>query len=560
MLGPGGAAIIHQRSCRRARTGLTLVLLFAVSLPLAALPGQGEKKVRNVILMIADGASTGHYALARWVNGGGPLAMDEWVCGLVRTYGANTPLTDSAQAATAMATGFKSQTGFIGLLPPAASMHGVDPQTGTDPQMRPLVSVLEAARLKGKATGLAVTCEIAHATPAAFSAHQDQRKDFEAIAEQQVYNGIDVVLAGGAMYLQAGSRRDGEDLEEVLRRSGYRLVRNREEMLAHRSGRLWGLFAGEDMAYDIDRPATEPSLAEMTAKAIALLQNDPQGFFLLVEGSKIDWAAHDNEPVGVLSDVLAFDRAVAVALDFAQRDNDTAVIVLSDHGCGGLSIGDRSVNSLKEKPGVSVFIDPLRRARRTAEGVEKELLAAGNFRDQAIRAVVARDYGIDLCPGDLARVQAYFARRRPDQYGLAVILGPILSRAACLGWTTDGHTGEDVPLAIFHPRGRRLSGVVQNTAIAWYIDEILDLGLAEWNRSLYLPAKKMFSARGAVTTVSEASPGNLVLTVRKGERSLLLPADKNLAEMDGRTVFLRSLVVFNGTAFFVPGEALDLID
>jgi len=548
-----------QGRCFRSIWPAILVLWLSAFHALAALPGQGEKQVRNVILLIADGTSVSHYTLARWAQGGGPLALDEWICGLVRTYGANTPLTDSAQAATAFATGFKTTTGFIGLLPPAASMWGLDPQTQTAADERPLVTVLEAARLKGKATGLVVTCEISHATPAAFSAHQNRRKDFEAIAEQQVYNGIDVVLAGGAMYFEARSRKDKEDLMAVLRRSGYQLLRNRDEMLASVSGRVWGLFAREDMAYDIDRAASEPSLAEMTAKAIAILSSNKKGFFLMVEGSKIDWAAHDNEPVGVVSEVLAFDRAVAIALKFARRDNHTAVIVVSDHGCGGLSFGDQEVNSWKEKPGLPVFVDPLRRARRSAEGVEKELLAAGDLSREAIRARVGSEYGVDLDPQDLTRVHGYFARRRPDQFGLAAIIGPLLSRSAHLGWTTDGHTGEDVPLAIFHPHGYRLSGVVQNTAIAWYIDEILDLELAEWNKSLYLPAEKMFAARGAVAAVEEASPGNLVLTVSKGGQILRLPANTNRVDVNGRTVLLRSLIVHNGAAFFVPREALDLI-
>jgi alkaline phosphatase len=538
---------------------LAILLLVAFNATLGANPAAGARRVKNVILLIADGASVSHLTLSRWVNGGGPLAMDEWICGLVRTYGANTPLTDSAPAATAFATGFKSFTGFIGLLPQEASMWGVDSRTGTDAEERPLVTVLEAARLAGKATGIVASCEIPHATPAAFSAHQNRRKDFEAIAEQQVYNGIDVVLAGGAMYLEARSRRDGEDLTAVLRRNGYQLVRNREEMLALESGRAWGLFAREDMAFDIDRAATEPSLAEMTAKAISLLRRNEKGFFLMVEGSKIDWAAHDNDPVGVVSDVLAFDRAVAAALAFARQDNDTAVILVSDHSCGGLSIGDLEVNSLKEKPGLPVFIDPLRRARHSAEGVEKMLLAANDLSAVAVSALISREYGLRLGEDELARVQGYFANRHEGQYGLAAIIGPILSRAACLGWTTDGHTGEDVPLAIFHPGGQRLTGVVQNTDIAWYIDEILNLELGKWNKILYLSALKAFAEKGAKTAIEETSPGNLVLVVRKGAQILRLPANKNQADLNGRTILLTTLIVYNGKTFFVPRAALNLI-
>jgi alkaline phosphatase len=500
-----------------------------------------------------------HITLSRWYNGGGPLAMDEWTCGLLRTYGANTPLTDSAPAATAFATGFKSSTGFISVLPEKASMWGIDLQQGADAESRPLVTVLEASRLAGKATGIAVTCEIPHATPAAFSAHHIRRRDFEAIIEQQVYNGIDVVFAGGAMFLKPQNREDGEDLAAVLRQKGYQLVHTRKEMLGVLSGKVWGLFAEQDIPCDLDRTAEEPSLAEMTAKAIAILSRNKKGFCLMVEGSKIDWAAHDNEPLGVVSETLAFSRAVETAIAFARRDGDTAVIVVSDHGCGGLSIGDREENSLDEKPGLSAFVDPLRRARHTAEGVEKMLRAAADMSAGAISTLIRREYGLELTVEELALVQGYFANRSKDQYGLATIIGPILSRAAHLGWTTDGHTGEDIPLSIFHPRGYRLTGVVQNTAIAWYIDEILNLKLREWNKLLYLSASRAFAEKGASSTVEEASPGNMVLVIKKGAQILRLPANKNQADFNGRTVTLRSLIVYNGRAFFVPREALDLI-
>jgi alkaline phosphatase len=551
--------MMNRSRCWRAMLLGIILVITTCSIAADAKPNGCKKQVRNVILLIADGAGVAHFTLSRWYNGGGPLAMDEWICGLVRTYGANTPLTDSAPAATAFATGFKSFSGFVGVLPAVAPMWGIDPQQDTDPENRPVVTVLEAARLAGKATGLVVTCEIPHATPAAFSAHQIRRKDFEAIIEQQVYNEIDIVLAGGAMYLKPRNRRDGEDLAAVLRQKGYQFVSTRKEMLGVLSGRVWGLFGEQDMACDLDRSAEEPSLAEMTAKAIALLGRNKKGFFLMVEGSKIDWAAHDNEPVGVVSELLAFNRAVETAIRFARQDDDTAVIVVSDHGCGGLSIGDREANSLAERPGLSPFIAPLLRARHTAEGVEKMILAAADMGAGAISALIRREYGLELTAEELALAQGYFAKRHKDQYGLGAIIGPILSRAAYLGWTTDGHSGEDVPLAIFHPRGYRLTGVVQNTAIAWYIDEILNLKLREWNKILYLPAPRAFAQKGAVSTVEENSPGNLVLVVKKGAQILRLPANKNQAVLNGRTVILHSLIVFNGKAFFVPREALDLL-
>ncbi|MEI6614840.1 MAG: hypothetical protein WCL37_08075 [Chrysiogenales bacterium] len=230
-----------------------------------------------------------------------------------------------------------------------------------------------------------------------------------------------------------------------------------------------------------------------------------------------------------------------------------------DHGCGGLSIGDREANSVDERPGLAAIVDPLRRARHTAEGAEKMLLAKNDLSAGAISTLISREYGLKLNAEELARVQDYFANRHEDQYGLAAIIGAILSRVAYLGWTTDGHTGEDVPLAIFHPDGYRLTGVVQNTAVAWYIDEILDLKLREWNNILYLSAPRAFAEKGAVSTIEEIQPGNLVLVVKKGTQILRLPANKNQADLNGLTVTLHSLIVYNGKAFFVPREALDLV-
>ena len=138
--------------------------------------------------------------------------------------------------------------------------------------------------------------------------------------------------------------------------------------------KIFGLFAPEALAYELDRdPVREPSLAEMTAKAIEVLSIDRDGFSLMVEGSKIDWAAHANDPVGLVGDILAFDDAVKISLDFARRNGDTVVIAASDHGNSGISMGDRSTTSGYDTLPLSAFVDPLRKARRTGEGLESLL-------------------------------------------------------------------------------------------------------------------------------------------------------------------------------------------
>ena len=158
-----------------------------------------EKEVKNVILLIPDGMSTGGLTLARWYHGGTALNLDEMASGLVRTYSADAPIADSAPAGTAMATGFKSHTGFVGVLPDENTMPGM-PSLNAEDRRSPVASILEAAKLAGKATGLIATSEIMHATPADFSAHDTSRKNYDSISEQQVYQDMDVVIGSGYKY------------------------------------------------------------------------------------------------------------------------------------------------------------------------------------------------------------------------------------------------------------------------------------------------------------------------------------------------------------------------
>ena len=165
-----------------------------------------QKQVKNIIMMIPDGMGVSHVTLTRWHKGGELLAMDQIACGLVRTHASDSAITDSAPAATVMATGHKSHTGFIGTLPDVANMPGLDPIKPGE-ERRPVATILEAAKLKGLATGLVATSQIPHATPAGFSAHYPNRNEYELLIEQQVYNNIDVVLGGGYEYLESAKIR-----------------------------------------------------------------------------------------------------------------------------------------------------------------------------------------------------------------------------------------------------------------------------------------------------------------------------------------------------------------
>ena len=208
-------------------------------------------------MMVMDGTSAGATSLARWYKGEN-LAMDEIVIGGVRTHSAESAITDSAPAATALATGHKSNDKIVGLLPKVVNTPGVDAVNPED-AYKPVANVLEGAKLLGKSTGIISTSEIQHATPAGFSSHAAHRSNYQDIAEQQVYQEIDVVLGGGKESLLPGttrnSRVDDEDLTKVLDAKGYDFVETRDELLKTKSNKIWGSFAPSALAYDFDRKA-----------------------------------------------------------------------------------------------------------------------------------------------------------------------------------------------------------------------------------------------------------------------------------------------------------------
>ena len=300
---------------------MTLVALVAAMAPIArgadvrvTHPAPARPAARNVIMLMADGCANSAWTTVRWVKGG-PLAMDDCLTGAVRSYNAESIVTDSGPASTAFACGIKGSDKTIGVtpcrmvLPTAMAIRPAD-------VLRPVASILEGAGSTAGRPG-SLRPECAARQPRRLRAHTANRYDNQDIAEQQAYAGVDVVFGGGVKYMLpaggGGVRTDDQDLMDVLKSQAVQLVSTRLEMEQLKTGPAWGLFAPDAMAYDWDRALlrpSEPSLAEMTAKAIELLNQDPDGFFLFVEGSKVDWAAHANDPAGLLSDALAFDAAV----------------------------------------------------------------------------------------------------------------------------------------------------------------------------------------------------------------------------------------------------------
>ena len=283
-------------------------------------------RVKNVILLIGDGMGLSQIAAARIkaVGAKGKLHLDRIpVTGLITTCSAGSLVTDSAAAATALATGRKTNNGMIGV----------------DPQGKRLPTILEAAKDRGMATGLVVTSTITHATPGPFAAHVKSRYDEVTIATQLLNTKVNVLLGGGKAFFLPRSapgskRKDDRDLIGEAREKGYLVVQTKEELEKAEAKYVLGLF----QLRGLTTKPPEPSLAEMTGKAIRLLSRSDKGFFLMVEGSQIDWASHRNDINDAIKQTLLFDEAVKAVLDFALADKRTLVVVTADHETGGLVV------------------------------------------------------------------------------------------------------------------------------------------------------------------------------------------------------------------------------
>lgn len=528
---------------------LALILAFT-AIPVAALGDDitVDEPVKNVIVMIPDGMPVDSVTLARWMQDGELLTMDSIASGMMRTHSSDAPVADSAPAATAMATGFKSHTGFVGVLADENTIPGQEALAEEDIR-RPVASVLEAAKLQDKATGLISTSEIMHATPAAFSSHVPDRKNYDWISTQQVYQGIDVILGAGRNFFAADHREDSEDLIAVIEEN-YQYVTTPAEMAEVTEGKLFGLFADSALAYDMDRdPDLEPSISEMTQKAIDILSQNENGFFLMVEGSKIDWAAHANDPIGLVSDVLAFDAAVKVALDFAKEDGNTLVVAATDHANSGMTIGNIDTSNDYDKRTLSEFLDPLKKATLTGEGLALEL----DEERSNIEDVMAAYFGIeDLTAEEMELI------KDTDLSAMNYAVGPMIANRALIGFTTNGHTGGDVTLYVYAPENvTRLSGVVDNTDIADYVALAMGVDLAETTDKLFVRAAEALEEAGGSAEFDEAEN---TIVLKNGDKEVKIAVNTNLAVVGEETIELPGVAVYSGDQIYVSQDALDLLD
>lgn len=466
-----------------------ILTLAAAALALSAFAA----KPKYVFLFIGDGMATPQRMIADEYSrraGRGPLAMNTLPHhSTVRTASASSLVTDSAAAATAIACGVKTCNGAVGM----------------DPSWKAVGSCAEAAKSAGRKVGIITTVTITHATPAGFYAHRRNRGETYAIAVDLADSGFDF-FAGGGLDTHLGKSKSFKEFGKCgeaygyAERQGYRIVRSLDEFKALKpsDGKILTCFRNDALTVTIDRgeDCREPTIAEMVAKAAEMLEG-PDGFFIMAEGGKIDWAGHANDAATNLRDVLALDDAVKVALEFLERHPDeTLVVVTGDHETGGMSMGF-------SRTGYALYMDRL--ANQTVsvgafdEKVKDAFKADPDLAFDGLKTLVEKSFGFKfegdaksdpmvLDSAELAEIKsacahdAEFHKSKIEEnskydgekrYLLGSVCTRIISRKSGIGWSSGAHTAMPVLTTAKGAGAESFTGFYENTDISKKIISLL---------------------------------------------------------------------------------------
>jgi alkaline phosphatase len=418
-----------------------------------------RKKAKNIILLVSDGMSTGTLNMvdlylsrktgkgSNWLN----LYRENKVSrSLMDMASASSIVTDSAAASSSWGGGARIKNGRLNI--------GVNGERH--------LPIWQKFKAVGKKAGCVTTVPITHATPAGFCVNQKSRNDQAAIAEQYLEYGFDVLMGGGNEYFSADKRKDGKDMYAAFGSKGYQVARTRAELLSATMEKpILGVFTDNGLPYAKDRDNNKellektPSLAEMTQKAIENLKDNPKGFVLQVEAGKVDWAAHGNDIAGLLYDQVAFDEAVRIAMDFAERDGETLVIITTDHG--------------NANPGViygkyaNEQFDSIQNYKHTNEwilnGMGKESSTA------SVKERVEYANGIELTDEQAKTLLGYYSSLdsedglyNPKHLPFSA-LAEMQRQHNAVGWISMQHSADYVELAMFGPGSELLNPFIKNT-------------------------------------------------------------------------------------------------
>jgi alkaline phosphatase len=517
--------------------------------------------------MIPDGTSLGTVSSARlyqwYLTPSKPkLHIDPHICGSVLTYSSNAPIGDSAPTTSCYMTGVPSRANYVSTYAPADPKNDIVP-LDSSMAYQPLMTVLEASKIfNNMAVGLVFTCEFPHATPADCSAHSYNRSKYEWIAPQMVHNNIDVLIGGGVKYLN-------DECRNYLTKEGYGVYLNDiNGFRSHTDNKMWSLFCNEDMPYDIERDAKiYPSIAEMTAVAIEKLSKNENGFFLMVEGSKVDWAAHANDPLAMITELLAFDEAFSVAIEFAQKNGETVVIAAPDHGNSGISIGSERCPNYWELTPDDLFKN-ISQFKITTESLVKIL----NVTDKDnIKDTVWKYMAIDLSDDELSKIlsskdykkSVLTPEERMKGTSIKKTLTKILNNHTCFGFTTTGHTGEEVFLAVYAPENSfRPMGCITNIELNRYMTDILQIGNLKEHTADYF-AKHTEVFKDYKWTIKADNKNSPVLEVQSGRKNkLTVNPYSNIVVLNGKEIRLKSVVVYvdKTNTFYLPKSLSEIFN
>jgi alkaline phosphatase len=406
------------------------------------------------------------------------------VAGINSTYSSDSMVTDSAAAGTALATGYKTNNGVISKLP-----------DGTD-----LKSLIEAAEENGKKTGIVSSTRLTHATPAVFASHNINRNNENDIAADFVDSGVDYFAGGGYRHFVGkdnaeglkSKRTDDRDLVAEFEALGYTSFVSEDETENFKnhemqeSEKVIALMTYSHLPYEIDRKntgETSPSLAELTEKGIELLSQGDEGFFMMVEGGRIDHACHANDIIGSVYDTLIFDEALGKAYEFYEaHPNETLIVVVGDHETGGMGLGFGKEYRLN--------FENISEAKVSIADTLPSAYQAGGDRD-AYFVYLEENLGLTgdyaLTEDEKAKIQVAMDWKDNSEnqyiYGgydvVATTVAYIISERVNMQWTTYAHSGTQIPMSAIGVGAEEIGGYKDNTEIAWAMAKVLNYDLTQ---------------------------------------------------------------------------------
>jgi alkaline phosphatase len=434
---------------------------------------------KYIFFFLVDGGGIPHMEITRQysraVHDEGFVISDkiirEGTLGLVTTHAADSLSTDSAAAATSLASGCKAKLGMLGLC-----ADGSVPKTA-----------MEIAKEKGMRLGLITNATVYDASPAAFVCHVPSRRDFAAIVNRYLEMEPDVLFGGGkAQFLpksQSGSRRSDEnDLIAAFTKKGYLHVSNKHELEQAQRGKVLGLFSDADMSFEIDRDKKmEPSVYDMTQAAIRLLHNGSRnGFFAFIESENVDTASHQTDVASVVRDFREFDRAVGLAYEFYKKyPRETLIIVTSDHESGGLgfTLALKGLSSTKGPNQVAGTLDDLKKIDSIPISLKKASAMLGPQPTAEAIDSLMKEYfkGFTLA----ADYKEAIIKRQPISRTIFIdptinALGMMVANNTQAYWLTTAHTNHPVFVAALGVGAEKFRGYQDNADLGKTLKAILE--------------------------------------------------------------------------------------